>query len=220
MQSPSASEHLQVIRTLMERSALYRRALAPITIFVGSLGLVAAFAGWQFQITQPVAFIVYWYVVGAVAISGAFFMVRRQALKDAEPFWSPPTRRVARAMLPPLTAGFLLGALLALTRFLPSDVTPPTDGLPPGWINLVCLPLLWVILYGCAVHASGFFMTRGMQLFGWLIIAGGCASFLVGAPPESRLPMVGYGIMGGFFGLLHIAYGVYLYFTENRGSQP
>jgi hypothetical protein len=78
---------------------------------------------------------------------------------------------------------------------------------------------LRVILYGCAVHASGFFMTRGMQLFGWIIIAGGCVSFLVGAPEESQIALVSYGIMGGFFGLLHIAYGAYLYFTENRESE-
>jgi hypothetical protein len=220
MQTPSASEHLQVIRTLMERSALYRRALAPITIFVGSLGLIAAIAGWKLRIVQPVPFILYWYVVGALAISGAFLMVRRQALKDAEPFWSPPTRRVARAMLPPLAAGFMLGALFAISQLAPSAGAGPTAGLAPRWIYLVCLPLLWVILYGCAVHASGFFMTRGMQLFGWLIVAGGCASFLIGAPAETQMPLVSYGIMGGFFGLLHIAYGVYLYFTENRGSEP
>lgn len=218
MQTPSASDHLQVIRTLMERSALYRRALAPITIFVGSLGVIAALAGWAFKITQPVAFVGYWYVVGATAISGAFLMVRRQALKDAEPFWSPPTRRVARAMLPPLTAGFVLGVLLTASELQHSAGPDPTTGLTPQWIYLICLPLSWVILYGCAVHASGFFMTRGMQLFGWLIIAGGCATFLVGAPPQSQMPLAGYGIMGGFFGVLHIAYGVYLYFTEKRGS--
>jgi hypothetical protein len=219
MQTPSASEHLQVIRTLMERSALYRRALAPITIFVGSLGLIAAVAGWKLQIIQPVPFILYWYVVGALAITGAFLMVRRQALKDAEPFWSPPTRRVARAMLPPLTAGFALGALLAISELSSPAGAGPAAGLTPRWSYLVCLPLLWVILYGCAVHASGFFMTRGMQLFGWLIIAGGCVSFLIGAPPETQMPVVSYAIMGGFFGLLHIAYGVYLYFTENRESE-
>jgi hypothetical protein len=219
MQTPSASDHLQVIRTLMERSALYRRALAPITIFVGSLGLIAAIAGWKLRIVQPVPFILYWYVVGALAISGAFLMVRRQALKDAEPFWSPPTRRVARAMLPPLAAGFMLGALFALSEIAPAAGAGPSTGLTPRWIYLICLPLLWVILYGCAVHASGFFMTRGMQLFGWIIIAGGCVSFLVGAPEESQIALVSYGIMGGFFGLLHIAYGAYLYFTENRESE-
>jgi len=41
--------HLQTIRTLMERSALYRRALAPISIFVGMVGVLAAVAGWALK---------------------------------------------------------------------------------------------------------------------------------------------------------------------------
>jgi hypothetical protein len=28
-----------------------------------------------------------------------------------------------------------------------------------------------------------------------------------------------HGIMGGFFGALQLAYGVYLYFTERRGNE-
>src|SRR6266446_9747026 len=39
MESNWAAEHLQVIRTLMERSAVYRRALAPIMIFNGIVGV-------------------------------------------------------------------------------------------------------------------------------------------------------------------------------------
>ena len=45
MDSNLAAEHLQVIRTLMERSAVYRRALAPVMIFAGALGMVAGFVG-------------------------------------------------------------------------------------------------------------------------------------------------------------------------------
>ncbi len=40
-----AAQHLQTIRTLMERSALYRRALAPIFTFVGAIGILAAVGG-------------------------------------------------------------------------------------------------------------------------------------------------------------------------------
>ena len=40
-----AAEHLQTIRTLMERSALYRRALAPIMTFAGAVGTAAAASG-------------------------------------------------------------------------------------------------------------------------------------------------------------------------------
>jgi len=100
---------------------------------------------------------------------------------------------------------------------LPTEAGEPTGGRPPSWLVLICLPLAWVILYGCALHAAGFFMSRGMRLFGWAIILGGCAAFLLGAPrSEPALLNLSYAIMGFFFGGLHLAYGVYLYFTEPR----
>src|SRR6185369_6855051 len=141
-----AAEHLQVIRTLMERSALYRRALAPIMILAGSIGIAAAVAGYYFSIVQPVGFVIYWFCIGAVVLCGAFLMVRRQAWQQAEPFWSPPTRRVAQAMLPALFAGFALGALVLLSG---ASAAPRDQAADPNRIVLVCLPLAWVILYGC-----------------------------------------------------------------------
>src|ERR1035438_7357056 len=68
MESNWAAEHLQVIRTLMERSALYRRALAPIMIFNGVVGLAAAALGWTLRVGSPHAFILFWAGVAAVAM--------------------------------------------------------------------------------------------------------------------------------------------------------
>ena len=45
MQTDWASENLQVIRTLMERSAVYRRALAPVMGLVGATGIAAGVLG-------------------------------------------------------------------------------------------------------------------------------------------------------------------------------
>ena len=45
MDTSWAAENLQTIRTLMERSALYRRALAPIMTYNGVVGCVAAVIG-------------------------------------------------------------------------------------------------------------------------------------------------------------------------------
>ena len=45
MQSNWAEENLQVIRTLMERAGLYRRAMAPVMTFTGVVGLTAGAAG-------------------------------------------------------------------------------------------------------------------------------------------------------------------------------
>jgi hypothetical protein len=214
-----AADHLQVIRTLMERSAVYRRALAPIMIYVGVVGLAAACAGYVLKLCQVYAFILYWYGVGAVALTGAFLMVRRQAWQQAEPLWSPPTRRVALAMLPALTTGFLLGALVALLDALPETLLAPTGGRRASELALMVLPLIWVILYGCAIHAAGFFMPRGIRLLGWLIILLGCAAFVVPRYGKGTIAS-GHVLMGFFFGSIQLAYGVYLYFTEQRRNEP
>src|SRR5262245_55431492 len=111
METNWAAEHLQVIRTLMERSAVYRRALAPIMILNGILGTAGALIGTAMGIDNPRSFVLFWACVAGVAMAGSFFLVRRQALKASEPFWSPPTRRVTQAMLPPLVAGGIIGTL-------------------------------------------------------------------------------------------------------------
>src|SRR5262245_17407709 len=159
MDSNWAAEHLQTIRTLMERSALYRRALAPIMIYSGALGLIGGVLGWVLRLDAPQAFVGCWAVVGLLALGGSLLLVRRQALKEAEPFWSPPTRRVAQAMSPALFIGSIVG-LLSLFR--------------PSWnfIQPHDLPALWMLLYGCALNAAGFFMHRGIKLLGWVFVVG------------------------------------------------
>jgi hypothetical protein len=212
MESNWAAEHLQVIRTLMERSALYRRALAPIMIFNGVVGLAAAMLGWALKVGSPHAFILYWAAVCVVAMTGSFLLVRRQAIKDSEPLWSPPTRRVSQAFLPPLAAGLMIGTVAWMR-----------GGSAPGNLadlsGLIWLPTLWVVLYGCAFHAAGFFMPRGMKIFGWAFVVGGCGLFAAGLPDGAHPLDCAYGIMGLFFGGLHLAYGVYLYFTERRRNE-
>ena len=207
MQSNWAAEHLQVIRTLMERSAIYRRALAPIMLFLGILGLIAALLARWLRFDSGIFFGWFWMVVSAVGVSGAYLMIRRQALKAAEPFWSPPTRRVTQAVMPSLTAGLGAGVLLILlSRGDPSVIR---------W-----LPPIWMVFYGCAVHAAGFFMPRGMKLFGWGFLCSGAAvaAWLAQsvAAPSAR---GGHAVMGLFFGGLHLAYGIYLYFTEKRKNE-
>lgn len=202
MEHNAAAEHLQVIRTLMERSALYRRTLAPIMLYVGSVGTIAGAGGIGLGVEGVRAFYAWWFAAAAVALAGAFVIARRQALEDREPFWSPPTLRVAQAITPPLAAGMILS--LATVVFQ-----------PPSARELFVLTN--ALFYGCAVHAAGFFMPRGMKLFGWLIIGLGAAG-LAGLPlvePDPHVRM-GHALMGGLFGLLHLAYGVYLYVTEQR----
>jgi hypothetical protein len=207
MESNWAAEHLQVIRTLMERSAVYRRALAPIMTFNGVLGVAAGVAGWATKLNAPRVFIGYWAGVGLAALAGSFLLVRRQALKESEPFWSPPTRRVAQALMPALFIGSVAG-LVAL-------VYPDWD-----FLQYRSLPAFWTVLYGCALTAAGFFMHRGIKLLGWLFIFCGCALMVARCQTVSSIPPInGHCAMGAIFGGLHLAYGIYLYFTEQSRNE-
>lgn len=202
METQQAAENLQVIRTLMERSALYRRALAPTMLFAGTMGLLGALVGIECKLDTLRLFCGYWLSIAIIVVAGAFVITRRQAFKDREPFWSPPTRRVSQALLPPLTAGFLFSLILLI--------------LNPGQARwLFIFPN--VLFYGCALHAAGFFMVRGIRWFGWAIIALGGAVLLVAPMVQTDPnPAFDHGVMGFFFGILHLAYGAYLYLTEHR----
>ncbi len=202
METNLASNHLQTIRTLMERSALYRRALAPVMIASGSVGLVASIVAPFARVESSRSFALYWLIVSVVAIAGAFLLVRRQALKDSESFWSVPTKRVTEALLPAFFVGFAAGAYHIFS-----------DPQATVWL----LALGWIIVYGCAIHAAGFFMQNRMRLFGWMFILGGCGVLFASASwPAIRTIQAAHYLMGGFFGVLHIACGIYLYFTETR----
>ena len=207
MQPHWAAEHLLVIRTLMERSAIYRRALAPIVLALGFLGVAAAAIGWIAKVQEPRAFVGYWSGVGLVGLSGAYLLARRQALKAGESFWSAPTRRVTQALLPPLFVGFCASAVSVLISRQETWA---------AW----CIVPVWMVLYGCAVHAAGFFMPRGMKLFGWGFIVVGCALAgqlaLFGAAASLS---AAHWVMVGSFGGFHLGYGFYLYITEKRKNE-
>ncbi|HEY3760816.1 MAG TPA: hypothetical protein VGN23_03620 [Verrucomicrobiae bacterium] len=192
-----AEENLQTIRTLMERSALYRRALAPIMLLAGVLGIVAAAVGMLLRLTAIFAFDALWLGTAVIVVIGAFLIARKQAIKDKEPFWSPPTRRVTQAIVPPLLVGLFLELSWAGSGTASSDSVT-----------------FWVLFYGCALHCAGFFTTRSVKYFGWIFLIGACA--MVYSNPSGRLddavsPNL---LMGFFFGVLHLVYGVYLYATE------
>jgi hypothetical protein len=202
MDVDAANERLQVIRTLMERSAIYRRALSPIMIYLGILGIVACVVGAIAGIETALGFTLFWMAVGLVGILGAFILARRQAFRDREPFWSPPTRRVTLALLPPLFTGAVIG--FVLTFSFSSDASA-------SW----AIPVTWILLYGCALHAAGFFTPRGMRLLGLLFILGGSSLTLSSISVNAQLTSVtSHMLMGIFFGGLQLAYGIYVHFTD------
>ena len=200
MNSKWAEDNLKTIRTLMERSAVYRRALAPIMLVAGGLGIVATFIGVGCHLDSARMFGELWLITALVAVAAALLIARRQAIQEHEPFWSPPTRRVALALVPPLLAGMFIGT-----------IPVSANG---GNEEALVAAIVWILFYGCALHAAGFFMPRGIRFFGWLFLFGGCALLLALVKGWLQLRIPAHGLMGFFFGVLHLAYGVYLYLTE------
>ena len=206
METNWAAEHLQTIRTLMERSALYRRALAPIMIFVGIAGVAGGALGWLLKINSERGFILFWLGIAAFALIGSFLLVRRQALKDSETFWSPPAKRIATALLPP----FSIGAFISIVVLLGRD-----EGDLMGDENIMLI-VSWFWLYGCAIHSAGFFMPGRSRLFAWPFVLAGGILFCSLSHAEWLLNVSHHLLMATVFGGLHLAYGIYLYFTEQR----
>lgn len=206
MDSQAAADNLQTIRTLMERSALYRRALAPIMLFAGALGVAAAVAGIVFRIEELHGFCQLWMGVAVFVLMGAILISRRQALRDREPFWSPPARRITAAFVPALTLGTCLG--FGMLR-LANDEVP----------QFLMVPALWIALYGCALHSGGHFAAGGLRKFAWLFIIPGCIALPWFIYPRGVVSwQVPHAVMGAWFGVLHLAYGAYLYATERNNK--
>lgn len=214
MQPNWAEENLQVIRTLMERAGLYRRALAPVMLSVGILGLAGWYFGNSLRLDAFREFVAFWFGVAAVAIAVSLLIIRRQALRSAEPFWTAPTKRVIQAMLPALTAGFLM----VVSSCLAGLDTSSSTGFVVGW----------PMLYGCALHSAGQFISRGVRLLGWgFILAAIVIGHMhlhspMGYGPDGRLSfwLQPHAMMGLTFGGLHLLAGIYLYFTEKREQMP
>jgi hypothetical protein len=205
-----AEENLQTIRTLMERSALYRRALAPIMIFTGAMGIIGGLAGWRLHVDSNSGFLWLWIGVAIISLIGGLFLIRRQALKDSESFWSPPTRRVAQALAP----AFFIGLAMAILSLISLNQHPIYE---QDTAMLWFLVILWAWLYGCAIHAAGFFMPRGVRWLGWLfIIAGFFITVSVTFSFDGVIKLSPHLLMSAIFGGLHLAYGIYLYFTEKK----
>ena len=203
MNARDAASDLETIRLLMERSALYRRTLAPVCLALGLLGIASGLGHRWVSLESSTAFALWWLGTAVVAVAAAFGVARRQAFKDGEPFWSPPTRRVASSLSPSLAAG----CLLSIPFLLGED-----------WARRVVwlLPALWMVLYGCALHAAGFFMQRGIRWLGWAYVLGGTGLLLWWTCPLNQFPPTAHAhlAMAVSFGLGHVGYGLYLRATE------
>jgi len=109
---------------------------------------------------------------------------------------------VGQAMIPLLTAGLGLGLLEILNQ--------------PDARDSIRLTALWIILYGGALHAAGFFMRRGIRLLGWIFVIIGslCLCFHELEQTPWLNGKHAHLLMGWAFGANNLMYGLYLKLTS------
>lgn len=220
MQPNWAEENLQVIRTIMERAALYRRTLAPVMLSTGLIGVFASGMGLLTAVRSPMGFVCLWMVAAMLATTVSFLIVRRQAITAREPFNTPASRRVFGAMHPPLTAG----ALLTIPFIAHWGVESHAAAAPNGALTaLICM---WTGFYGSGLNAAGQYSSRGVRLLGWGFIGAGpllgtlfVGGYLVPELGSHVLWTNPHAIMGAMFGGFHLVAAGYLYLTESRSDE-
>ena len=80
------------------------------------------------------------------------------------------------------------------------------------------------MLYGCALHSAGLFVSRGVRLLGWSFIIASIVighmhlytSMGLGVDGKPSFWLQPHAMMGLTFGGLHLLASLYLYVTEKR----
>jgi hypothetical protein len=194
MSSPSpAEEHLRIIRSLMERATIYRAISAPGALVGGVVSvLLLAVVLLVFRSGSRVPFFPVWLAVLAFTAAVNFFLLRREAHRRGDEFFSPGMRLALRAMLPALLGG-------ALCAFIEGE----------GGYTLNAS--LWVLCYGISLLAASHFAPRSICWLGRAFFVAGAGLLLGGAFVVNWWQgtdeiTVAHVIMGGTFGLFHLVY--------------
>lgn len=169
---------------------------------VGALGTACWVGGRSLPGTlDGTGWLAWWVTTAFLSLIAAGLLVRRQALVNREPFWTPPTRQIVRAMAPALIAGGLVG----LGALLSSEVNAAS------W-----LPQAWGLSYSVALCQAGAHAPRGLTWFGWALMAATALLILGRALLPGYFSIAPHDAMGLLFSLPHLLYGIYLRLTESR----
>lgn len=205
----TASEHLKIIRSLMERSTIYRAISAPGALFGGILaigmGLWMAFSEHA-QVMSTLSLFCVWIVVLIIGDGFNISLLLKKSRSSGERFFSPGMKVALKSIAPPMIAGGLLSHFF----------------LTQGGDMVVCV-VLWILFYGLALLAAGSFAPRSMRYLGAFFVL--AALICIGAgycmepfAPTRDIQVAGL-LMAATFGVLHIAYAVWIFLKPDTSAQ-
>ena len=194
MDPAQAARNLEVIRTLMERTARYRLLTAWAGLAAGALALAGAGLFALLDPNDPPVFGAVWGLVfvgaGLVTVVGSLARGRERG----ESVWSRPARAVVLALTPGLIAA------VVLTAFFFSRG------------EHLFLPGIWMLCHGQGALATSAYSPRPIAYLGAAMLGLGAVALALG--PTWAVPMMALAFGGG-----HIALGGVLLLVERREAK-
>ncbi|HEX2750481.1 MAG TPA: hypothetical protein VHM91_20920 [Verrucomicrobiales bacterium] len=210
-----AASQLRAIRSLMERSTIYRAISAPAAAFAGVVSLVLCWWLWSRRdpavAPSPVVFMCLWLGVLLVASLVNLALLYVSARRRGDAFVSPGMKHALRALLPPLLAGFIMSLL---------QVAGDENAHYTCYANVADN---WILFYGLALLATGSFAPASMQALGAGFFFMGILTFLPMVRDYSR-KVYEYDAavvhMAFSFGALHLIYAAAVFIQHRRSKHP
>ena len=188
------------IRSMMERSSKFLSLYGGAGILAGIYALAGAYIahsvynfnpeGINSEVPNIFPITILGFLVLSLAVGSAIYLSYRKAQKRGEKIWNPVSKKLLVHMSAPLVAGGLL-ILIFMLQDLAGLVAP-----------------LSLVFYGIALFNAGIFTFKEVKALGTFQILLGLAGCY----------FIEYGLflwaLG--FGILHIFYGIYLYYKYER----
>jgi hypothetical protein len=194
MDPSQAARNLEVIRTLMERTARYRLLTAWAGLAAGASAFAGAGAFLFLDPADPRAFGAVWGLVFVGATMATIVGSLTRGRERGEAIWS----RSARAVVFALNPGLVAAAVLTASFFARGDH--------------LLLPGVWMLCLGQGALATSAYAPRPVAVLGAaMLVLGGVATAL---GPAWAIPMMAVGFGGG-----HCALGGVLLLEERREAR-
>jgi hypothetical protein len=178
-----AADHLRYIRETMESAAEFTAVPGWGGLTLGLTALAAALLAAR-QST-PRAWMAVWLAEAFVAVAIAAPAAATKARRANSSLFSGPGRKFVLSFAPPI----VVGGLLTLVLYQMGAVA--------------ALPGVWLLLYGTAIVTGGAFSVRAVPIMGLCLMALGAGALFA---PASW----GNLFMAAGFGLVHIAFGIWI----------
>jgi hypothetical protein len=175
-----AADQLAFIRETMTRAGRFTAVSGVGVMATGVIGGVAAVLAPRAPSAE--AWLVVWLAAAAVSVAVTFVFIARKAARSGQSLRAGPARTFALAFAPPLAAGAVLTAALAIAgtwRFMPG---------------------MWLVCYGAAVISGGAFSVRAVPVMGTVLLALGALALFA---PSAAHPW----LLGAGFGGVHLLFG-------------